>query len=122
MKKDGVSKDEEKKASSDYGQRLADVKKMKEMTDTDAFQEFYSGLKLKVETHAELILTSEKSREVIAHQEGVKVIRDIMASFSKPVKALNAFVSNMPLFSALFPIRAEWNEALGKIILKEISK
>jgi len=115
-----VDAQEKRKAMGDYDRNLEVVRKVKAMTDTSAWQLFYSELQRRIRKHSESVLDAEKPRDVIHHQEGVKVIRSLIAQIRKPIEELNTFISAMPLFAQDMEIRATWNDALGKIELHSI--
>ncbi len=124
MKED---KDKEKKAEenesqrvqADYADLLREVRDMKELTDTKAWQRLHRNIRAKISAHADAVLDAEKPREVVQHQEGVKILREVLAYPKAPVDLLTEFIKATPLFARMMPVRAEWNEALGKIELIE---
>jgi len=115
-----VNEQEKQLALTDYDKLLRDVTEMKTMTDTAAWQRLYASLRRKIAAHAEDVLEAEKPREVVQHQEGVKILRDVCAWPAAPVQALKDFVKGYPLFAGEMNVRAEWNEVLGRIDLTEI--
>lgn len=108
---------EKKQAMSDYDGYLDGVKELKSMTDTKAWHRMFGEIKVAIENHGKSVLVAEKNRDVIRHQEGVKILRGVLAKVREPVDELNNFVHNMPLFSAQMKTRASWNEALGRVEL-----
>jgi hypothetical protein len=111
---------EKQKAKSDYEKMLSQVMDLKEMTQTEAWQRNYRWLKMQVKKHADDILDAEKPRDVVRHQEGVKLIKEILESVKGPVEEMNEFISKMPLFSGSFKVRAAWNDDLGIVQLTEV--
>ena len=118
--KPSVSEEEKKRALSDYEEHLNEVLRAKEMTDTAAWQEFYRRLQQDIKRHGEDVLDAEKPREVVHHQEGVKLLRALIQRVADPVGKLDGFIQGMPLFAHQFKTRATWNQALGKVELHEI--
>ncbi len=112
-----LAADNKKKAFEDYEERLKEVEDLKAMTDTPAWQKFYAGVMASIEKHAQDILDTEKPRETIRHQEGVKILRGLVFQLKMPVDTLNAFVNNTPLFAPAEVARANFNEALGTVEL-----
>ena len=106
-----------KQAHADYDERLKIVRQLKQMTDTPAWQIFYIGIQGRIKTHGLLVLDAEKTRDVIQHQEGVKILKGLIQNVRQPVEDLNGFVNNMPLFAPSEVARANFNEALGTVEL-----
>lgn len=111
---------EKKKVKGDYEKRLADVMLLKAMTDTQAWQDFYRQIQSAIAEHGRAVLTAEKTREIIQHQEGVKILRAQLEMLSGPVRALNSFCNDMPLFAQDFKTRAVWNEGQGIVELRTV--
>ena len=103
------------KAVADYQGHLAKVKVLQTMTDTDAWQSFYRSIQERIAKHGREVLDAEKTREIIQHQEGVKILRDLLDRVAAPVRELQHFINAMPLFSQEMRERAEWNAALGRV-------
>jgi hypothetical protein len=106
------------RAKSRFEALLAGVLKLKEMTDTPGWQKVYADLQARIKQHGQDVLNAEKTRDIIAHQEGVKRFREFLADLQAPVGALRNYVSEMPLFASEFHTRAQWSEALGQVELK----
>lgn len=106
-----------KKAFADYEERLKEVEELKAMTDTPAWQKYYAEMMASIEKHAVDILETEKPRETIRHQEGVKILRGQIFKLKQPIDTLNNFVNNTPLFAPADVARANFNEALGTVEL-----
>lgn len=119
-KKVSVEDQERAQAKTEYEKRLADVMKLKAMSDTDAWQETYRWIRTRIEQHSQDILIADKPRDVIAHQEGVKVLRNFISEVKKPVEAFSDYFLRMPLFAPTVRIRAEWNEVVGKVELRDL--
>jgi len=115
-----VNEEKKKQALSDYDRQLQEVLQMKELTDTVAWQRLYRTLQHQIAAHAEDVLEAEKPREVVQHQEGVKILREVLAWPRKPVEALTSFVKAYPLLVGEMNMRAEWNDVVGKIELTEV--
>lgn len=115
-------RDEERRQSAlaDYSSHLATVRELKRMTDTKAWQELVRWITNQIDAHAKAVLDAEKPREVVQHQEGVKILRSFLAKAEQPVNALNEFIHAMPLFSGEMRVRAEWNETLGRVELRDL--
>lgn len=105
------------KAFADYEARLKDVTELKDMTDTPAWQKLYAEMQVSIDRHAVDVLDAEKPRDVVKHQEGVKILRGLIFQVRGPVDALNSFVNNTPLFAPSEVARANFNEALGTVEL-----
>lgn len=110
---------ERKQAMSDYDDYLARVMELKSMTDTKSWQRMFGEIMSAIDRHGKSVLVAEKNRDVIRHQEGVKILRGVIAKVREPVDELNNFIHNMPLFSAQMKTRASWNEALGRVELND---
>ena len=111
---------EKKQAMTDYEKHLEAVREMKAMTDTDAWKALYRSVIGEIDGHAKDILDAEKPREVVQHQEGVKILRSLIRRVREPVGAFRHFLTSMPLLVGRVRVRSEFNEALGTIELKEI--
>jgi len=110
----------EAQARTDYEGYLNDVLSLKTMTDTEAWRSFYSVLRRMETQHGRDVLNAEKAREIVRHQEGVKLIREIIKRVQQPVDNLSNFCNSAPLFASLFDVRAAWNEALGTVELSRV--
>ncbi len=83
------------------------------MTDTEAWKELYQKMQnLKIK-HSKLILSEDKTREMIRHQEFIKIIDEISDLLKQPIENLNDYCNNMPLFQELFSHHANFNSTLG---------
>jgi len=110
---------QKKETLRDYETRLEVVLEMKQMTDTKAWKDFYSGI-MNIRRNAEiLVLDEEKTRDIIKRQEEVKVVKQIIKLVQKSIENLNAYCNAMPLFRNYFHTNAIFNEALGIIEIKE---
>ena len=106
-------------AVSGYADRLGEVRRAKVMTDTVAWAELYARIQEEIKGHAAAVLEAEKPRDVVRHQEGVKILR-LLAEFPRrPVDKLADYCRSMPLFASQFPVSAGWNDAVGRIELTE---
>ena len=117
-----VNRERERAALTDYQKAVDDVLRVKAMTDTDAWKTFYVEIQKQIRRHSIDILDAEKPRDVVRHQEGVKILRGLIGSVREPVGKLNGYIASMPLFSAQMRTRAEWNDALGIVELTETPK
>ncbi len=115
--KEKLEADNKKQAFADYHERLAKVEQLKAMTDTPAWQALYGEIQADIAKHREDILDTEKPREMMRHQEGVKILRGLIDRIRVKVEALNTFVNNTPLFAPAEVARANFNEALGTVEL-----
>lgn len=106
------------RSKSRFESLLAEVLELKAMTDTPAWQKVYARLQDRIKGHGQEVLNAEKTRDIIAHQEGVKRFREFIADLQAPVGALRNYVTEMTLFAAEFHTRARWSEALGQVELK----
>lgn len=115
-------REEERRLSAlaDYSSHLATVRELKRMTDTKAWQELVRWITNQIDGHAKAVLDAEKPREVVQHQEGVKILRSFLEKAEQPVNALNEFIHATPLFSGEMKVRAEWNPTLGRVELRDI--
>lgn len=113
-----LAEDKRQAALGDYRKRLERVKETKEMTDTAAWQAFYGRLQNRIEKHGQQVLDAEQTRDVVRHQEGVKIIRSVIEEIEQVVHDLNGYVNAQPLFAPQMKTRADWNAALGKIELR----
>jgi len=109
-----------KRVLGDYEKALAKVNALKSMTDTEAWRQYYRGILQRIDLHGRDVLDAEKPRDVIHHQEGVKILRQLIDEVRGPVEALNAYVREMPLFALEFHTAAEWNGPLGIVVMKSM--
>ncbi len=105
---------------TDYERLLEKVLEVKTMTDTPAWQSFYRGTQRRIEAHGLAVLNAEKNREVIQHQEGVKILRTLIEEVAAPVRDLQEFINRTPLFAKDAHTLAEFNVALGKVELRAV--
>jgi len=115
-----IDAERKKEAISDYKEKLDAVSELKKMTDTKAWQKFYAHINRSIEEHGKKVLDAEQTREIVRQQEGVKILRSLKYKVKEPVSELNNFCHNMPLFAQEFDVRASWNDAIGKVELKNI--
>jgi hypothetical protein len=107
-------------AMSEYDKKLADVRDLEAMTDTDSWRRIHTEIHAAITEHGVLILDAE-GRDVIRHQEGVKILRNVIDKVKKPIDELNKFITGSgPLFTSEMRHRAEWNSALGKVEMREV--
>ena len=90
----------EKNAVSDYRRLMGEVVLLKTISDTLAWRKLYSWIRREIANHSALLLTAEKTREIIQHQEGVKILEALIHEIRRPVTALHDFQKKMPLFDA----------------------
>lgn len=112
-----IEKAKRDKARSDYGKMLDEVKRLKEMTDTEAWRKFYTGLQKQKESARDEVLNAEKTRDIIKFQETVKILGAVARNVRGPVDDLNRFCNDMPLFAQEFKVRASWNNGQGIVEL-----
>ena len=103
------------KAGQEYDKLLSGVHALNEMADTEAWKRFYCELLAERTRHEQEILTEERTRSMVAHQEAIKLINIIIKKVQKPIEDLNSYCVAMPLFASEFHTRAQWNAALGSI-------
>lgn len=106
--------------TTDYEIRLAAVVRLKEMTDTQAWQDLHRSIQTMIQVHAREVLEAEKNREVILHQQGVKILRTVLKQVRIPVDNLNDYITAMPLMSSQMGTRARWIDELGQVELYEV--
>lgn len=115
-----VDRQEEKRRRTDYEKLLDKVKVVHELTNTDGWAALYTAIRAEIEAHGKAVLDAEKPRDVVHHQMGVKVLRHVIELARRPVDDLNNFISSVPMFAQGYKTRAEWNEGLGKVVLKDL--
>ena len=114
------AQDEKKeRAVTDYQGLLNKVLEAKRMTDTVSWRRFYADLLVERKKHEIDILTTEKTRALVAHQEAIKILNGIMFWPQKSIDELNHYCASMPLFVHEFHMRAQFNTSLGSIELSE---
>lgn len=119
MTKQNQEAAEARRAIDGYEKILQRVREAQEMTSTPAWRQLYDWLRALAEAHGKAILSEEKTRAIIAHQEAIKTIRNLMERPRLVVDELNHYCSSMPLFATQFATRARWNEGLGIIETSE---
>lgn len=119
QKKDS-DKARKKDAMTDYNRLLDEVRAMKIMTDTKAWQDHYAYMKKQMAEHGKAILVDEKTRDMVRHQEAVKIYQDLIAHAQGPIDRLDQFINEMTLFSSGMTERAEWNAGTGRVDIKVI--
>lgn len=107
------------KACADYEDKLAKVMSLKDMTDSKAWRWIYDELLNARKLHEQQILTEDKTREMIRHQEAIKMINGMFLKAQQPINELNDYCVSMPLFSSEFHTRAQWNSGNGTVELVE---
>jgi hypothetical protein len=113
-----TDKQELERAKESYESLMASVMELQALTDMPAWRKLYANVQSKIKMHGSMVLDAEKTRDIIQHQEGVKVLRGFIADVRRPVDDLVNFCNSMPLFGGEFHTRAQWNEALGTVELK----
>ncbi len=112
---------EKHKVESDYDRLLKRVFELQDMTNTPAWQLFWKRLQNLRHQHALEIITEEKTRDMIRHQEAIKLIDSIKKQVVEPTGDLDSFCGAYPLFTPHFRHRATWNDALGTVQIKKVS-
>ena len=102
-----------------YQQLVTDVEDLKAMCETRAFQNFVKSCKKQIEAAKASLLTA-KPNEVVNHQSIAKVAGDLLINFRNPVDELVKFIDEMPLFSDEFKTRAQWNQELMRVEIRNI--
>lgn len=110
-----------KAALSDYEGRFANVLKLKQLTDTDAWRQLFKSMGKQIAGHAESLLDHTLgTKDVIYHQQGVRVLRDLLTQIRAPMDALTSFASDMPLFAQdAVKQHATWNAKTGCVELQK---
>ncbi len=119
--KESKLQDQQKKAAlTDYGKRLLAAKKLKQMTDTEAWQQLFKSIKRQIANHAESVLDHTLSgKDLSYHQQGVRVLRDLLTQVRAPVDAAMSFEKELPLFAASeVTERVEWDDKTGRVTVK----
>lgn len=119
--KENKLQDQQKKAAlTDYGKRLVAAKKLKLMTDTEAWQQLHKSIKRQIANHAESVLDHTLSgKELSYHQQGVRVLRDLLTQVRAPVDSATSFEKELPLFAASeVTDRVEWDDKTGRVTVK----
>ena len=111
---------EKKMKMSDYKTHLAEVMKVKEMTDTTQWKELYRHIKNTIEGHKVALEDAEKPRDVALHQAGIKALRSLIDEVRRPIVLLDGFIMGTPLFCQDMKTRAKWNEPLGMVEITEV--
>ncbi len=112
---------EKQKVESDYDRLLKKIFELQDMTETPAWQNFWKQLQNLRVKHALEIVTEEKTRDMIRHQEAIKLIDSIKQRVAEPIGDLDSFCGAYPLFTPHFLHRATWNDALGTVQIKKVS-
>lgn len=119
--KESKLQDQQKKAAlTDYGKRLVAAKKLKQLTDTEAWQQLFKSIKRQIANHAESVLDHTLSgKELSYHQQGVRVLRDLLTQVRAPVDSATSFEKELPLFAASeVTDRVEWDDKTGRVTVK----
>lgn len=119
--KESKLQDQQKKAAlTDYGKRLVAAKKLKLMTDTEAWQQLHKSIKRQIANHAESVLDHTlNSKDLAYHQQGVRVLRDLLTQVRAPVDSATSFEKELPLFAASeVTDRVEWDDKTGRVTVK----
>ena len=105
----------EKDRLTHYQKLLKLAEDMQQMTETRAWRRLYTYMMDQVASHAEAILDAEKVREVIHHQEAVKVLRDLLRTVRAPIKSVNDYVKECPLFVGANRVTVKWDAKAGTV-------
>lgn len=105
-----------------YDKLVKSVKELQKLTKLRPFKDFYKSVIGKRETSQTEWVDEDKSREIVRHQETVRIVNSIIDDLRKPVDELNDFCNGMPLLAGLHPMRADFDEATGEVELKEEKK
>ena len=102
----------------DYERLMKDVKSLKAMTDTAAWQKLYRHIRTDLQLHKDELLTATKTEDVTFHQIAIKeltwIIGDVLQA---PIIKLKRYFEDDHQSSMK---TAEWNEALGKVEIKSL--
>lgn len=110
-----------KAAMSEHAKRMAKVKELKKMTDTKGWQELYQTMQKQIAAHAEGVLDyTLGSKDVMYHQQSVRVLRDLITRVRAPVDSLKGYESEMSLFVAASEIEesATFDDKTGAVIIE----
>ena len=119
-KKQKIEDQEKKESLSDYQKRMGKVKQLKLLTDTEGWKQLYSYMSKSIANHAEGVLDYTLStKEVMYHQQSVRVLRDLINRVRSPIDALTSFAEEMPLFATNeISERAEWDSKTGTVTIR----
>jgi hypothetical protein len=108
---------EKRRVVDSYEKLLTQVQDLSAMCETDTWKRYYAELRAMRQEHARQILTEEKTRQMVAHQEAIKIIDAICEYVAQPVSKLQDLCVAMPLFASEYHTRAQWNMQLGRVDL-----
>ena len=106
---------EKARVRSEYDEYVVAVMQLKHMTDTKQWRRYYDMMVTERRWHEVDILTAEKPRVVVSHQEAIKFINAMLTRLKQPVDDLNEFILKMPLFIPDHHTRAAWNPSTGSV-------
>jgi hypothetical protein len=93
------------------------VSDLEGLTQNPRWQEFYSHLELQVRKHAEdALLVDQSTKELIAHQQSVHIIRSLREFVLRPMDRFNDFInrhSETYLNSIGLSERVQWDDTRG---------
>lgn len=108
-----------KKAQTDYEKLVQEVKELAEVSATPGFRRIWKGLERDIDDHARALLTVEKTREIIRHQEGAALFTGLRAVISRPVREIQELQTRFPMFAGLHSLEVDWDEDKGLCTWKE---
>lgn len=117
---DPVHEAEKAGAADEYVKLLRTLMDAKAMCDTEAFRKLYRTQKERLKDIGNELMVAEKMPDVCRLQAEARYIRHVIISYEEPVSALDSYIIAQPLFAGQMKIRAEWNKALGKIVIKNL--
>jgi len=100
---------------NDYEEYLQPVLDLQETTRKTTFRELWKRLNEMESNAEEALITEDKSRPMIRHQETIRIIRDLRSTLAEPVRELNAFARDHPLLAADLRTLAEWRNETGTV-------
>lgn len=103
--------------NEEYAKAIVRVRKLRDLTATAAWRDLYRWLVTEIDGHAAAVLEAEKTREVVRHQEGAKILRGIIEHIQSPIHELNAVIDATPLFLPKDYQAGLWDAETGDALL-----
>jgi hypothetical protein len=117
---DPVYEAEKAGATEEYVKLIRNLMDAKAMCDTEAFRKLYRSQKERLKDIGDELMVVEKSVDLHHMQGEARYIKHLMALYEEPVAALDSYIIAQPLFANQMKLRAEFNRALGKIVVKHL--
>lgn len=105
------------RAQEDYRRLIENIHHLADMTQKRGWDWMHDQLQNKRKTAEILILSEEKTRDMIRHQETIKVIQGIYSIIKDRVEELNNYPVKFPLFAIDFRSRAKFDEKSGIVTI-----